>query len=300
VAELGRIAAIAVHYGETAPTLATLAAAGRSGGVDLRLVVVDHGPGPEASLRPAAEACGAIYLRPGRNLGFAGGLNRGIEAIRKTGGAELFLFLNNDLRLDPSAARLLRERFAAAPELGIAGPAITLASSGGEVWNAGSEILWPSGRPRSLFHRSPIGDLPPDPYPVGFVCGCALMSRAALLDRVGPMPEDYFLYFEDADFSFRARAAGFRVEVVPEARAEHRGGAAVARLPALASYLRSRNRAHFSRRWAPPGPSSRLARGWFLGKRILAGGAARRGALAALRGELGPPPPDLLEEHPGT
>jgi GT2 family glycosyltransferase len=289
-----RIAAVVVHHGEEALTLAALRSLKESRGAELFAVIVDHGPGPGELLAAEAEETAGLYLRPPANLGFAGGLNQGIQALLARGGADLYLLLNGDVVLDPDCAATLARRFAEQPSLGLLGPAVLYRDRPGLVWNAGSEIVWPAGRPRSLFHDTPPEDLPQEPYPVGFVCGCAAMASRALLERLGPLPERYFLYFEDAELSFAARAAGFKVEVEPRARALHAPGSSVAALEGLSGYCRSRNRIHFSRRWAPPGPLPRLARLGFLLSRWSRGGAERRGALAGWRGSFGPPPGDLL------
>ncbi len=289
-----RIAAVIVHHGDPSLAERALRSVRSSRGVEVLAVVVDHGPGPGDSLERSVRASGAIYLRPGSNLGFAGGLNRGLLEARSSGRHDLFLLLNHDVELDPEAASTMARRFEARPELGVLGPALLDGRDPRRIWNAGSEIDWPRARPRSLFHGRPALDLPPGPYPVGFVCGCAVLVGRELLDRTGPLCEDYFLYFEDADLSLRARRAKFLVEVDPRARAVHFPGSASAGRPALASYCRARSRILFSRRFAPRGPGPPLHRLGFSLSRILRGGPGRRGALAGLLGGKGPPPRDLL------
>jgi len=288
------IAAVIVHHGDPAMTVRALESVGKSRNIEIQSVLVDHGPGPGDRLMEAARAWNALYLHPGENLGFAGGLNAGIREVRSRGGAGLFLFLNHDVVLDPEAAAMLARRFSEDSTLGVSGPAILDAREPGLLWNAGSRIDWPSARPRSLYHGQPLGDLPGKPYPVGFVCGCAAMVRGELLDRIEILRQDYFLYFEDAELSLQARRAGYRVEVDPRARVLHTPGAAVSRLSGLAEYCRARNRILFSRRWGPPGPRALLERWRFALSRCARGGAARRGALAGLLNRAGPPPADLL------
>jgi GT2 family glycosyltransferase len=242
------------------------------------------------------EAAGGIYLRPESNLGFAGGLNRGIGAARERGRHQLYLLLNHDVVLEPEAASILARRLETRPDAGILGPAVLDGVDPRRIWNAGSEIDWPAGRPRSLLHGRPAAELPGEPYPVGFVCGCAVLIHTRLLERLGGLIEDYFLYFEDADLSFRARRAGFAVEVDPRARATHFAGSAAAGRPGLAAYCRARNRILFSRRFAPAGPRPRLRRMAFALSRVLRGGPGGRGALAGLLGQKGLPPDDLYKE----
>jgi GT2 family glycosyltransferase len=58
-------------------------------------------------------------------------------------------------------------------------------------------------------------------YESGFISVCAMLIRREVFKSIGLLDEDYFLYWEDADFSFRAKYAGFALLVVPEIRITH-------------------------------------------------------------------------------
>ena len=85
-----------------------------------------------------------------------------------------------------------------------------------------------------------------------------------VLDAVGDLREEYFLYFEDADYSFRVRQHGWVVAVEPRARAWHRGGGSVAATDVPDLYYRTRNRLLFSAEWNPAPVRGRVARAAFL------------------------------------
>jgi GT2 family glycosyltransferase len=96
---------------------------------------------------------------------------------------------------------------------------------------------------------------------VDAVQGAALFVRRAVLEAVGPLSEDYFFYLEETDLCWRARQAGFGVDLLPAARVEHAAGASSKRVAPAASrieYHRSLYRFLGARR----GPGTRrLARG---------------------------------------
>jgi GT2 family glycosyltransferase len=124
-----------------------------------------------------------------------------------------------------------------------------------------------------------------------FVCGSAFAFRPDAYRRIGPMPEEYFLYFEDADYSYRARRAGLRAVVVLDAIAWHRGGGSAAGLGAAAAYYRARNRLCFSRAWSPRALPGGVHRGLFALRTILRSWARfalsrRRDALLPARAVL--------------
>ena len=91
--------------------------------------------------------------------------------------------------------------------------------------------------------------MPPEPDQIEWASFACILLRAKMVDQIGIMDEGYFLYFEDVEFCWRARQAGWKIRYVPDARAIHfRGGSgpvkslakAKKRLPAY--YYASRTR----------------------------------------------------------
>ncbi|MHB1223861.1 MAG: glycosyltransferase family 2 protein, partial [Gemmatimonadaceae bacterium] len=84
-----------------------------------------------------------------------------------------------------------------------------------------------------------------------FITGCALVVSRAAYDILGPLPECYFpAYMEDAEYSWRARAAGLAVLYAPRPLVYHRGGASAGRATESPwpAYLGVRHRLFFVRR----------------------------------------------------
>jgi GT2 family glycosyltransferase len=199
-------------------------------GLTVRTVVVDNGS-TDATVRLVRGCVGVGCVETGENLGYAGGINVGRE---HAGDCAALLVLNPDVALEPGA---LRKMFAAAsdPAVGIVAPA----------------LLGPDGRRHFSLRRSPtlaraIGDgllgsrISRRPgwlsemvwdekaygyqHAVDWATGAALLISAACDQAVGRWDEQFFLYSEETDYAARARAAGFRIEYVPDARAFHAGG----------------------------------------------------------------------------
>jgi hypothetical protein len=178
-----------------------------------------------------------------RNLGFAGGMNLGIEwALAQ--GAEWILALNNDTELAPDMIPGLLEAAGRLPAAGILGPAIYYHDRPQKVWRLGDrEMRWlPATRqvsPRQADGASPVR--------VDYVTGCAMLIRRAVFDAIGLLDARYFMYFEDADYCRRARAAGFEVWAVPAAKMWHRVASSARRARPLVRYTESWGRARFQR-----------------------------------------------------
>ncbi len=153
-----------------------------------------------------------------QNLGFAGGANAGIHRALKAG-AELVCLLSPDVLVDPQTLPCLVRAMAQDAQLGICGPVLRM----GEQYISGCH-MWPRLgyyarlRPAPAETAARLAPLLPTDYVDG---GCMLV-RSRLFGEIGLLREDFFLYYEDAEFCLRARRAGWRLAVVGGARAHTR------------------------------------------------------------------------------
>jgi GT2 family glycosyltransferase len=259
------------------------------------LLVVDNGS------KSAELAAGlARVLRPGRNLGFAGGANAGVAAAR----APILLILNPDAVPEPGALERLLEGFAACPDA--AGLAPRLSGPGGEpqwAWQ-----LRPLPTPWSLLGhilplpgRDGVSREPAAGAAVEQPAAAALALRREALEAVGGFdPGFHPAWFEDVDLARRLREASLVLRYWPEARVRHGLGSTVPRLgygPFLWIYHRNLDRylaKHHGWGWAlasrlllAPGLLLRLA---LLPlrrpRRAASRGDAARGLVLALAGAL--------------
>lgn len=169
-----------------------------------------------------------------RNGGFAFGNNAGIRAaFASPGHVDYVMLLNPDTVVRPGAIRALVRFMDSHPAVGIAGSLLESAEGGvecsahrkhsplGEL-DSGARLGLLS-RLLSRYNVSP----PPgsQAHPCDWVSGASMMVRRAVLEQVGLIDEGYFLYFEEADFCWRAKDAGWEVWYVPESRVMHLEGA---------------------------------------------------------------------------
>ena len=94
------------------------------------------------------------------------------------------------------------------------------------------------------------------PRPTAYAHGAAMLVSRAVLERAGPMSEDFFLYYEELDWCERIRRAGYSVWLEPRACVFHKESLTVGKLGPLKTYYLCRNRILFMRR---------NFRGWRLG-----------------------------------
>jgi len=172
-------------------------------------VVVDNGS-PDGSVRALREEFPEVaVIENGRNLGFTGGQNRGIQFALERG-ADFVWLLNNDTWVDPAALRRLVEVAQDDPRVGLVSSEIRFRDARDTVQFAGASIDL-----RTLKIRYPevsAGDID-SKYQVGeYVClwGTSLLMRCDLIRSIGLLNDEYFAYWEDTEYSVRSLQAGFR------------------------------------------------------------------------------------------
>jgi GT2 family glycosyltransferase len=169
-----------------------------------------------------------------QNEGFAGGNNRGIaHAAQWTRPPRYTLLLNPDTKVRQGAVSCLSRFLDEHPDAGIVGSRLEWES--GEGQHAGRRFPGILSEFEGSLRFGPISRLlsnyavaPPDPEkatPVDWVVGAAMMIRQEVLEQVGLLDEEYFLYFEEVDFCFQARRAGWQTWYIPGSRVIHYVGA---------------------------------------------------------------------------
>ncbi|HEY5086564.1 MAG TPA: glycosyltransferase family 2 protein [Gemmatimonadaceae bacterium] len=201
-----------------------------------------------------------LLITADSNLGFSGANNVGLRYLAKSTSVTHMLLLNNDATVAPDFFAEMANAIHDWPHAGLLGCLIYRHPQRDQIWFAGSkEIPW-----RALINH--VVDAPGtnDPFPARFVTGCAMVISRALYDAEGGMAEVYNpIYWEDADYSHRAIARGWRPMVVPRALVYHRVGASGSgeRLTPRTAFLQNRNRAIYVRR-NYRGPDRLLALGY--------------------------------------
>lgn len=185
------------------------------------------------------------------NLGFAGGMNKGIKRAIKDK-ADAVMILNNDTCLEKESLGYLVEKLFQNKKTGVVVPMVYLGLSGKTVGSIGGEIHWPLGEARH------IGYLEKDKgqfksRKVKIAPGSALIVKTKLINKVGLIPEDYFLYNEDVDWSVKFINAGYDIITVPKAHIWHNESAAAGPQSPMKTYYYTRNNLIFMSKYVQEG-----------------------------------------------
>jgi GT2 family glycosyltransferase len=233
------IAVVIVSY-KTAPftieALRSLASERTTPGLRLRVVVVDNSAEDLPLIAQAVasnewSAWITLVAAP-RNGGYAYGNNLGIEHAYRAGSPDYVYLLNPDAQVRPGAIATLVRFLESRPDVGIAGSSFE--TRDGSDWPIAFRFptLWSEldsglafGPVTRLLGRWVVArPMARTAQPTDWICGASMLIRPAVLAAVGGLDENYFLYFEETDFCYRARRAGFPTWYVPESRVMHIGG----------------------------------------------------------------------------
>ncbi len=184
------------------------------------LAVVRTGRGPAPS-RDYGYPC-EILDRPD-NPGYAEAVNDGLR-LGLSAGFQFFFICNNDILLEPGAVTALRNALVYHAQVGAVSSVITFYPGVDRVWFAGGTLWGDMLVPRHPGYTRKVKEYP-FLFPTEFVSGCALMVRRPVLEEVGLMPERYFMYMEDVEWSLRMRKAGWQLAVLGQPLIHHVGSA---------------------------------------------------------------------------
>ncbi|UAJ09329.1 glycosyltransferase family 2 protein [Glacieibacterium megasporae] len=166
----------------------------------------------------------------GGNLGFAGGNNVGLRFLFRASPIRHVWLLNNDTVVEPDAAMALLARMEATHKIGMCGTIVRYYHRPDVVQALnGSRFNLFTGQSRGIGEGQP-GSMPFDPAKVAretdFVLGASLGVSRAFFETVGPMTEDYFLYFEEIDWAAR-NAGRFAIAFAHGAVVYHKEGGSI-------------------------------------------------------------------------
>lgn len=240
----GKVVAIVLNWNLPRETFACIESLLSSDYPDLQVIVVDNGSTDGSPDLIRTRFPGIEVLALPENRGYAAGNNVGIVRALSLG-AEWVLIVNNDaiVAADTISNLVVETRSRA----GIAMPRIDAWPSGG-LWRAGARVSGLYPLPRSIREGElAVGK----PISIDYAIGCVLLIHRTVLERIGLFDEGYFMYYEDLDFSARARTAGIPIIVVPSARAWHKIGTSLKANSPRRTYLQTRYRTRWCRAQKP-------------------------------------------------
>lgn len=206
---------------------------------DMEVIVVDNGSREDEASIIQAQYPQIKAIRSDQNLGFAGGNNLGIKAAK---GQYLFL-INNDTVFKEFNPQVLIKRLESSPKIGMVCPKIRFAWDNHPIQFAGYTPLSPiTVRNKAIgFGQEDKGQYD-TAHQTPYAHGAAMMLKREVIDKVGLMPECYFLYYEELDWSLMISRAGYEIWYEPASTIYHKESQSTGQNSPLRTYYITRNR----------------------------------------------------------
>lgn len=235
-------------------TLACLESLEKSQFQDFEVFLVDNGSGEGIGEAAKQFSFVTVHLES-QNVGAAAGRNIIIRHFLQ-GEWPYLLFLDNDVILLPdtlgNAVRRAEEWRARAVPWGGLGAHIVYRNEPEKYWSAGGALIdWENAWFRDTGQGERNGVDFQESRRVESIPTAFLLVTREAVEKVGDFAEDYFFYFEDADWCWRLIKAGFQLWSVPEALVLHDVSSALGICSPEFHYLRTRNRMWFFQAFSP-------------------------------------------------
>lgn len=174
--------------------------------------------------------------RLNKNYGFARACNEGVEISN----AKYVIFLNNDTKVDKYFLNSLLECANNHPEV-ISVNSKLLNFENRKIIDGVGILINEVGQARSIgWQEKDHGQFEKEEYIFGATGGASLFRRKEFV-KLGGFDENYFMYFEEVDFAFRAQFQGFKSIYCPNAIVYHKHKATAKKFPAKIEYWQFRN-----------------------------------------------------------
>lgn len=206
---------------------------------NMEVIVVDN-----ASIQNEASVISEKYpqvkvIRSPKNLGFAGGNNLGIKEAK----GKYILIINNDTYFKEFNIDALIERLESSDRIGIVCPKLRFAWGSNPIQFAGYTSLTNiTVRNQALgFGEEDKGQYD-TALPTPYAHGAAMLIKREAINKVGLMPECFFLYYEEIDWSMMFTRAGYEIWYDPACTVYHKESQTTGQNSPLRTYYITRNR----------------------------------------------------------
>lgn len=209
------------------------------------VIVVDNASSEAGFEKIEKEFSTVTFIRNPLNSGFAGGNNKGIKIAK----GDFLLLLNNDTEVEKGFLEPLIACFLSDERIGMVSPKIKYFNAPDVIQYAGGVAINPvTGRGKFVGNKRKDSLVYKDSKRTELIHGAAMMVSRRLLDNIGPMDENYFLYYEELDWCERAKRAGFCLYFVGNSVVYHKESVSVGKNSPLRTYYLTRNRLLFMRK----------------------------------------------------
>lgn len=237
------ICIILVNYNGYDDTVECIKSIQKSNYDNYKIIIVDNGSNDkEKLLNDDYINDVADIIISEDNLGFSGGNNLGIKYAKDKYNPEYYLLLNNDTVINEDTISNLKKGFDFDDRAGIVTGKIYYFSDPKTIWAAGGKFDFNTG----IADQPELGKVDNEnkyegTYEISFATGCTMLISKDVIDSVGYLEENYFLYAEDTDYCCRVLKEGFKIIYTGKAIIYHKVSASTGKQSTMQQYYMFRN-----------------------------------------------------------
>ena len=206
---------------------------------DMEVIVVDNGSRENEASMLQTRYPHIKAIRSDQNLGFAGGNNLGIKVAK----GKYFYLINNDTVFKYFNPQVLIKRLETSPKIGVVCPKIRFAWDTNPIQFAGyTPLSTITVRNRAIGFGEEDNGQYDTTHQTPYAHGAAMMLKREVIDKVGFMPECFFLYYEELDWSMMITRAGYEIWYDPASTIYHKESQSTGQNSPLRTYYITRNR----------------------------------------------------------
>lgn len=237
------VSIIIVNYNGISDTLALIESLYLYNTYKSEIIVVDNGSKVDETYQINKIYPDVITIRSDKNLGFAGGNNLGIKHSK----GDAIFFINNDTIVCMDGINLLIENLFSDPQIGGISPKIKFHFPPNNIQFAGyTELSQYTLRNKLIGFNCPDNEKYNALSETFYLHGAAMLIKRSVIDAIGGIPEYYFLYYEEIDWSLRMRNSGYKLIYNPNYTIFHKESQSTGQDSPLRTYYLVRNRLLFA------------------------------------------------------
>ncbi|PXV84893.1 hypothetical protein C8E03_12123 [Lachnotalea glycerini] len=239
------IGIVICNYNKKDYVLACIQAVLESSIKDYDIYVVDN-----ASTDGSADAIHKQYgntvtvIKNKMNLGGSGGFNTGIRIVVELGYTYVCC-LDNDAMIDEKALESMKCFLNMNKDVGMVGAKIYFSKNTNIIQQFGLRIDFKKFQAETLYNEVEDSEKVPEIVYCDTVAACVVMVPTSVIKIVGGMPDDNFIYWDDMEWGYCIKQAGYKVAAIGKAKAIHEMGAHIRKDNTFIQYYMWRNRFHF-------------------------------------------------------
>ena len=181
------------------------------------------------------------------NRGYAAGNNIGIKYALEAG-AEYICLLNSDVIVERDFLEPLIETLVSDSKIGMVGPCICDYYHRDIIQAMGANINLCTGLAMGKYKGKMFNEIKEESLKVDYLGGACFIFKKSVVDKIGLIPENYFLFYEETEFCLKAERAGFSLFCLPSSRVYHKRSATISKFKGLSYFFLNKNRIVFMRR----------------------------------------------------